>query len=89
MAKFIFFKNLVNKNTGGLAEEVDEKTLQAAFIPFGENQVNIPLDYQSGNIIKYKINSIHTASLIIKYFINHQMNNNKKNLLINLFLFLR
>lgn len=33
---------------GGLAEEVDEKILQAAFIPFGEIvDVQIPLDYES------------------------------------------
>jgi len=34
---------------GGLAEEVDDKTLQAAFIPFGDIvDINIPLDYESG-----------------------------------------
>lgn len=33
---------------GGLAEEVDEKILHAAFIPFGEIvDVQIPLDYES------------------------------------------
>ncbi|KAJ1529742.1 hypothetical protein ONE63_006493 [Megalurothrips usitatus] len=33
---------------GGLAEEVDEKVLHAAFIPFGDIvDVQIPLDYQS------------------------------------------
>lgn len=33
---------------GGLAEEVDEKVLHAAFIPFGEIvDVQIPLDYES------------------------------------------
>ena len=32
--------------SGGLAEEVDEKILHAAFIPFGEViDVQIPLDY--------------------------------------------
>ena len=31
---------------GGLAEEVDEKVLQAAFIPFGDiTDITIPLDY--------------------------------------------
>ena len=31
---------------GGLAEEVDEKTLHAALIPFGDiTDVQIPLDY--------------------------------------------
>lgn len=39
----IFFSFL-----GGLAEEVDEKVLHAAFIPFGEIvDVQIPLDYES------------------------------------------
>lgn len=34
--------------SGGLAEEVDEKVLHAAFIPFGEIvDVQIPLDYES------------------------------------------
>ncbi|CAG0916092.1 unnamed protein product [Notodromas monacha] len=43
--------NKIQKRTvyvGGLAEEVDEKTLSAAFIPFGEIvDVQIPLDFQS------------------------------------------
>lgn len=43
MAHFKFPKIL-----GGLAEEVDEKILNAAFIPFGEIvDVQIPLDYES------------------------------------------
>lgn len=34
---------------GGLAEEVDEKTLHAAFIPFGDIlDIQIPLDYETG-----------------------------------------
>lgn len=33
---------------GGLAEEVDEKVLQAAFIPFGDTvDIEIPLDYET------------------------------------------
>ncbi|KAK4876665.1 hypothetical protein RN001_009171 [Aquatica leii] len=40
-----------NKRTiyvGGLAEEVDEKTLNAAFIPFGDVvDIQIPLDYET------------------------------------------
>lgn len=33
---------------GGLAEEVDEKVLHAAFIPFGDLvDVQIPLDYET------------------------------------------
>lgn len=38
----------LNYYSGGLAEEVDEKILHAAFIPFGEIvDVQIPLDYES------------------------------------------
>lgn len=34
---------------GGLAEEVDEKVLHAAFIPFGDiTDIQIPLDYETG-----------------------------------------
>lgn len=34
---------------GGLAEEVDEKVLHAAFIPFGDIiDIQIPLDYETG-----------------------------------------
>ena len=33
---------------GGLAEEVDQKVLQAAFIPFGDIvEVNMPIDYET------------------------------------------
>lgn len=33
---------------GGLTEEVDEKVLRSAFIPFGEiSEVQLPLDYQT------------------------------------------
>ena len=33
---------------GGLAEEVDQKVLQAAFIPFGDIvEVNMPVDYET------------------------------------------
>lgn len=42
ITRFLFFFS------GGLAEEVDEKVLHAAFIPFGEIvDVQIPLDYES------------------------------------------
>jgi peptidyl-prolyl isomerase E (cyclophilin E) len=38
----------LSRFSGGLAEEVDEKVLHAAFIPFGEIvDVQIPLDYES------------------------------------------
>jgi peptidyl-prolyl isomerase E (cyclophilin E) len=34
--------------SGGLAEEVDEKVLHAAFIPFGDiMDIQIPLDYET------------------------------------------
>lgn len=37
--------------SGGLAEEVDEKVLHAAFIPFGDiTDIQIPLDYETGKI---------------------------------------
>lgn len=35
--------------SGGLAEEVDDKVLHAAFLPFGDIvDVQIPLDYETG-----------------------------------------
>lgn len=38
--------------TGGLAEEVDEKVLHAAFIPFGDLvDIQIPLDYETGETL--------------------------------------
>ena len=34
---------------GGLAEEVDEKVLHAAFVPFGDLlDIQIPIDYETG-----------------------------------------
>lgn len=37
--------------SGGLAEEVDEKVLHAAFIPFGDiTDIQIPLDYETGKM---------------------------------------
>jgi len=36
-------------NAGGLPEDVDEKILHAAFIPFGDvMDIQIPLDYETG-----------------------------------------
>lgn len=38
-------------NIGGLADEMDDKTLQAAFIPFGDIlEIQMPLDYSTGNV---------------------------------------
>lgn len=38
-----------DRPAGGLAEEVDEKVLHAAFIPFGDiTDIQIPLDYETG-----------------------------------------
>lgn len=38
--------------SGGLAEEVDEKVLHAAFIPFGDIiDIQIPLDYETGTVV--------------------------------------
>ena len=48
---FIMTHVNTNKKTiyvGGLAEDVDEKMVKAALIPFGEiTEVQIPLDYQT------------------------------------------
>lgn len=39
-------------SSGGLAEEVDEKVLHAAFIPFGDIiDIQIPLDYETGAVL--------------------------------------
>lgn len=35
--------------TGGIAEEVDDKVLHAAFLPFGDIiDIQVPLDYETG-----------------------------------------
>ena len=40
--------------TGGCAEEVDDKILHSAFIPFGEIvDIQMPLDYETGNVYKF------------------------------------
>lgn len=45
-AEFDLFKTFIK--IGGLTEEVDEKVLRAAFIPFGEiSEVQLPVDYQT------------------------------------------
>lgn len=54
--------------SGGLAEEVDEKVLHAAFIPFGDiTDIQIPLDYETGD----KHTNIHkipsSSSLKLKH----------------------
>lgn len=39
---------------GGLAEEVDDKILHAAFIPFGDViDIQIPLDYETRILLLY------------------------------------
>jgi len=36
-------------HVGGIPEDVDEKVLHAAFIPFGDiMDIQIPLDYETG-----------------------------------------
>merc|ERR1711963_862950 len=53
--KVLFFDEMATTNSkkktvyaGGLAEEVDEKVVRAAFIPFGDLvDVQIPLDYET------------------------------------------
>lgn len=43
--------------SGGLAEEVDEKVLHAAFIPFGDIiDIQIPLDYETGKMSSFHLN---------------------------------
>lgn len=42
-------QNALGLFAGGLAEEVDDKVLHAAFIPFGDiTDIQIPLDYETG-----------------------------------------
>jgi len=39
----------INYIAGGIPEDVDEKVLHAAFIPFGDvMDIQIPLDYETG-----------------------------------------
>merc|ERR1711963_911603 len=53
--KVLFFDEMATTNSkkktvyaGGLAEEVNEKVLRAAFIPFGDiSEVQIPQDYET------------------------------------------
>ena len=41
---------------GGLAEEVDQKVLQAAFIPFGDIvEINMPIDYKTEKHWEFKL----------------------------------
>ena len=41
---------------GGLAEEVDQKVLQAAFIPFGDIvEINMPIDYKMEKHWEFKL----------------------------------
>lgn len=51
---------------GGLAEEVDEKVLHAAFIPFGDiTDIQIPLDYETGNNNKQRHSSQWDRSVFV------------------------
>lgn len=48
---------------GGLAEEVDEKVLHAAFIPFGDiTDIQIPLDYETGKVNNHSALIVRTLS---------------------------
>lgn len=48
---------------GGLAEEVDERVLHAAFIPFGDiTDIQIPLDYETGEWI------LNSALVLAEFF---------------------
>ena len=50
MLLYLFICNYICYHiSGGLAEEVDEKVLHAAFLPFGDIiDVQVPLDYETG-----------------------------------------
>lgn len=49
---------------GGLAEEVDDKVLNAAFLPFGDIvDIQIPLDYETGTFL-YRYLHIHIVFLL-------------------------
>ena len=44
----LVFESFLAFITGGLTEEVDEKVLRSAFIPFGDiSEVQLPIDYQT------------------------------------------
>lgn len=48
---------------GGLAEEVDEKVLHAAFIPFGDIiDIQIPLDYETGKVGPFPLFHLNVPS---------------------------
>ena len=50
---------------GGLSEEVDEKILHAAFIPFGDvTDINIPLDYETGTCKVFYIRGFSYFSVV-------------------------
>ncbi len=55
--------------SGGLAEEVDEKTLHAAFIPFGDIlDIQIPLDYETGIYhCDYSVGANCRALVLLQY----------------------
>lgn len=54
--------------TGGLAEEVDEKVLHAAFIPFGDLvDIQIPLDYETGETLSSVSNPDVNCTVSVRY----------------------
>lgn len=54
---------------GGLAEEVDEKILHSAFLPFGDiTDINIPLDYETGVVFNVKHAEIYAVTVFSHYF---------------------
>lgn len=70
---------------GGLAEEVDEKVLHAAFIPFGDIiDIQIPLDYETGektqqNTLSLEHTTKHYSKIVYHY------NTNRTRTFMNLF----
>lgn len=72
---------------GGLAEEVDEKVLNAAFVPFGDLvDVQIPLDYETEKHRGFAFIEFENAedaaaaidNMVIQYmYFNHSISNLK------------
>ena len=55
--------------SGGLSEEVDEKILHAAFVPFGDvTDINIPLDYETGGLWLFNVYFLIYCAKYIKQF---------------------
>ena len=61
---FISSTKRVVELPGGLAEEVTEKVIHAAFIPFGDlMDIQIPLDYETGMFLSSIVLSVITLPI--------------------------